>query len=62
MFLALAPHLTDEAKLDRMMPYVVDLFHDEAAIVRMAALRTMIQVVRLHIYILFSSTHRTMNS
>lgn len=47
VFLALSPHLTDEAKLDRMIPYIVDLFHDEAAIVRMAALRTAIQVVSL---------------
>ncbi|KAK0194518.1 hypothetical protein F5146DRAFT_1036233 [Armillaria mellea] len=45
VFLALSPHLTDEAKLDRMIPYIVDLFHDEAAIVRMAALRTAIQVL-----------------
>ncbi|KAF9023922.1 ARM repeat-containing protein [Hymenopellis radicata] len=47
VFLALSPHLTDEAKLDRMIPYIVDLFHDDAAIVRMAALRTMIQVLMM---------------
>jgi len=34
VFLALAVHLTDEAKLDRMVPYIVDLLHDEAAVVR----------------------------
>lgn len=43
--LALSAHLTDEAKLDRMVPYVVDLLHDEAAIVRLAAVRTLVQVV-----------------
>ena len=45
VFLALSVHLTDEAKLDRMVPYIVDLLHDEAAVVRGAALRTLIQVV-----------------
>ncbi|EGO26710.1 hypothetical protein SERLADRAFT_355396 [Serpula lacrymans var. lacrymans S7.9] len=47
LFLALACHLTDEAKLDRMVPYIVDLLHDEAAIVRSAALRTLMQVLML---------------
>ena len=47
VFLALSVHLTDEAKLDRMVPYIVDLLHDEAAAVRGAALRTLIQVVSL---------------
>lgn len=45
VFLALSCHLTDEAKLDRMVPYIVDLLHDEAAIVRAAGLRTLMQVV-----------------
>lgn len=47
VFLALAGHLTDEAKLDRMTPYIVDLLHDESAMVRAAAIRTLVQVVRL---------------
>ncbi|GLB39855.1 putative protein kinase [Lyophyllum shimeji] len=47
VFLALSCHLTDEAKLDRMVPYIVELLHDEAAIVRSAALRTLIQVLML---------------
>lgn len=47
MFLALCCHLTDEAKLDRMVPYIVDLLHDEAAIVRAAGLRTLMQVVSM---------------
>jgi len=45
VFLALACHLTDEAKLDRMVPYIVELLHDEAALVRSAAMRTLMQVV-----------------
>jgi phosphoinositide-3-kinase regulatory subunit 4 len=48
LFLALCPHLTDEAKLDRMLPYVVDLLHDDSSNVRAAALRTMIQIVSHH--------------
>ncbi|KAA1474364.1 ARM repeat-containing protein [Dentipellis sp. KUC8613] len=47
VFLALAVHLTDEAKLDRMVPYIVDLLHDDAAVVRAAALRTLMQVLML---------------
>lgn len=50
VFLALSSHLTDEAKLDRMIPYIVDLLHDDAAIVRAAALRTLIQVVSAYIH------------
>lgn len=45
VFLALSCHLTDEAKLDRMVPYIVDMLHDDAAIVRAAGLRTLMQVV-----------------
>jgi phosphoinositide-3-kinase regulatory subunit 4 len=47
VFLALSCRLTDEAKLDRMVPYIVDLLHDDAATVRSAALRTLMQVVGL---------------
>ncbi|KAG6826329.1 hypothetical protein H0H92_000291 [Tricholoma furcatifolium] len=47
VFLALSCHLTDEAKLDRMIPYIIELVHDEAAIVRSAALRTLMQVLML---------------
>ena len=43
--LALAPLLTDEAKLDRMVPYIVELLHDDAPSVRAAAVRTLMQVV-----------------
>jgi phosphoinositide-3-kinase regulatory subunit 4 len=48
VFLALSCHLTDEAKLDRMVPYIVELLHDEAATVRTAAVRTLVQIVGLH--------------
>ncbi|KAH9474804.1 Phosphoinositide 3-kinase regulatory subunit 4 [Psilocybe cubensis] len=47
VFLALACHLTDEAKLDRMVPYIVELLHDDAALVRSAALRTLMQTLML---------------
>lgn len=45
LLLALSCHLTDEAKLDRLVPYVVDVLHDEAPSVRGAAIRTLVQVV-----------------
>ncbi|KAJ7672606.1 hypothetical protein DFH06DRAFT_96923 [Mycena polygramma] len=47
VFLALSSHLTDEAKLDRMVPYIVELLHDDSATVRAAAMRTMIQVLMM---------------
>lgn len=45
VLLSLALHLTDEAKLDRMVPYIVDLLHDEVPLVRSSAFRTLIQAV-----------------
>ncbi|CAE6379670.1 unnamed protein product [Rhizoctonia solani] len=56
LLLALAVHLTDEAKLDRLIPYVIDLLHDEAAVVRSAAIRTMTQVLMLVTVITPSNT------
>jgi len=53
-FLALSCHLTDEAKLDRMVPYIVELLNDDAALVRSAALRTLMQVVCCFPYVLYS--------
>ncbi|KZT00186.1 ARM repeat-containing protein [Laetiporus sulphureus 93-53] len=47
VLLALSLYLTDEAKLDRVVPYVVDLLHDDAAIVRASALRTLMQLLML---------------
>lgn len=46
VLLALSCRLTDEAKLDRMVPYIIELLHDESALVRSAALRTLMQTVR----------------
>ena len=53
VFLALSCYLTDEAKLDRMVPYIIELLHDEAALVRAAAVRTLVQVVRSHYRMLY---------
>jgi len=47
VLLAVSQYLTDEAKLDRLIPYVVDLTQDDAASVRAAALCTLLQVVRI---------------
>ncbi|KAG8859720.1 Serine/threonine-protein kinase [Tulasnella sp. 330] len=47
LLLAIACHLTDEAKLDRLVPYIIDLLHDDAAPVRTAAIRTLVQVTML---------------
>ncbi|KAG9040843.1 Serine/threonine-protein kinase [Tulasnella sp. UAMH 9824] len=47
LLLALACHLTDEAKLDRLVPYVIDLLHDDSPAVRAAAIRTLVQVLIL---------------
>lgn len=46
LLLALSNYLTDEAKLDRLLPYVVDLLNDDVPIVRSSALRTVLQLVR----------------
>lgn len=46
MLLTLSTYLTDEAKLDRLLPYVMELYNDEAPVVRAAALRTALQIVR----------------
>ncbi|CUA77390.1 phosphoinositide-3-kinase, regulatory subunit 4, p150 [Rhizoctonia solani] len=56
LLLALAVHLTDEAKLDRLIPYVIDLLHDEAAVVRSAGIRTLTQVLILVTVITPSNT------
>ncbi|KAG2745227.1 hypothetical protein P692DRAFT_20671805, partial [Suillus brevipes Sb2] len=43
ILLALSTRLTDEAKLDRAVPYIVELLRDEAAVVRAAVVRTLVQ-------------------
>lgn len=45
LMLAFAERLTDEAKLDRVLPYIVVMLTDRADIVKIAALRTMTQLV-----------------
>ena len=45
LLLAFGEHLTDEAKLDRILPYAVALLDDEVVAVRIAALRTVTQLV-----------------
>ncbi|CAG8717159.1 10169_t:CDS:2, partial [Acaulospora colombiana] len=44
LLLFLSCYLTDEAKLDRLIPYTVDLLHDDSALIRAAAVRTILQV------------------
>lgn len=46
LMLAFAERITDEAKLDRVLPYVVVMLNDRADIVKVAAIRTMTQLVR----------------
>lgn len=45
VFLAFGERITDEAKLDRCLPYLVSLLNDDAVVVRVAALRTITQLV-----------------
>ena len=47
LMLAFAERVTDEAKLDRILPYVVTLLNDRGDGVKIAALRTMTQVLAL---------------
>lgn len=45
LLLAFAERLTDEAKLDRVVPYVATLLTDKSIQVKVAALRTMTQIL-----------------
>jgi len=47
LMLAFAERITDEAKLDRVLPYVVAMLNDKSDIVQAAAIRTMTQVLSL---------------
>ncbi|KAK3111891.1 Serine/threonine-protein kinase [Teratosphaeriaceae sp. CCFEE 6253] len=47
LLLAFAERLPDEAKLDRILPYVMPLMDDSEAMVLIAALRTMTQLLAL---------------
>ncbi|KAI8066486.1 hypothetical protein BC940DRAFT_368091 [Gongronella butleri] len=45
LLLALAEHLTDDVKLDRLIPYVMALLTDESALVRSNAIKVLTQVL-----------------
>nr|XP_031863613.1 uncharacterized protein CI109_000865 [Kwoniella shandongensis]KAA5530685.1 hypothetical protein CI109_000865 [Kwoniella shandongensis] len=45
LFLNLVPYLLDEDKIDRIVPFVVELLSDDVAIVRAEACRTLVIVV-----------------
>ena len=47
MLLALSLYLTDEAKLDRLLPYVMELLNEDTALVRAGALRAGLQMLIL---------------
>lgn len=47
ILLAFAERTTDEAKLDRILPYVMALLNDRADIVKIAAIRTLTQLVSM---------------
>ena len=51
ILLAFAERTTDEAKLDRVLPYVMALLNDPADIVKVAALRTLTQLVSLNFFL-----------
>ena len=51
LMLAFAEKVTDEAKLDRVLPYVVALLNDRADMVKVAALRTMTQLASSFSYL-----------
>ena len=47
--LALSERVSDEAKLDRVLPYLISMLSDDTAIVRATVLRTIAQLVP-HLY------------
>lgn len=57
ILLAISKYLTDETKLDRMLPFVVSLLQNDAACVRAAALRTLTQTVSSCSHMIPSSPH-----
>lgn len=46
LLLAFAERISDEAKLDRCLPYLIALLGDDAPVVQTAAIRTITQIVR----------------
>ena len=47
LMLAFATKISDEAKLDRVLPYVITLLGDKSDLVKVAALRTVTQILSL---------------
>ncbi|KFY96483.1 hypothetical protein V498_02659 [Pseudogymnoascus sp. VKM F-4517 (FW-2822)] len=47
LLLAFAERLTDEAKLDRVLPYMVSLLNDKSDIVKVSAIRTLTQLMTM---------------
>ncbi|KAL8833172.1 MAG: hypothetical protein Q9170_004429 [Blastenia crenularia] len=47
LMLAFAERITDEAKLDRVLPYIIALLNDKSEIVKAAAIRTTSQLLAL---------------
>ncbi|KAH7130299.1 hypothetical protein B0J11DRAFT_577843 [Dendryphion nanum] len=47
LLLAFAERLTDEAKMDRVVPYVASLLTDKSEVVKVSALRTMTQILAM---------------
>lgn len=45
LLLAISVHMADQTKLNRILPFIVDLMHDEESIVRLSAMRTVVQLV-----------------
>lgn len=45
IMLALLRYLSDETKLDRLIPYVVTVLQDDMAFIRAAAVKTLTQTV-----------------
>lgn len=57
LMLAFAERITDEAKLDRVLPYVTALLNDKSEVVKAAAVRTIGQLVSLSILIIWHKTN-----
>ncbi len=49
LFLRLNPYIADEDRIDRIIPFIVELLSDPMPIVRAEACRTLVQIVSLPI-------------
>jgi len=45
LFLNLCPYIQDEDRIDRIIPFVVEMLSDEVAVVRAEACRVVVEVV-----------------